>query len=199
MKRTTRSRQRRRSARVRSNGRSVVNKGSDHVGKTIEDILRLESIDKTLAEIIADRIAGFTGSITFVWLHVAWFALWILINVPWFGWQPFDPYPFTFLTMIVSLEAIFLATFILMAENRQARLADRRARVDLQVNMIAEREVTKLMELMVDIHNHLGIRKTDRELDSMQEPTNIEHLTEAAQTAEDKNNGGSRSEKVKQE
>jgi uncharacterized membrane protein len=188
MKRATRAQQRRRSPRTGANGRSIRNKGSDHVGKTIEDILRLESIDKTFSEIVADRIAAFTGSITFVWLHVAWFALWILLNVPWFGSRPFDPYPFTFLTMIVSLEAIFLATFILMSENRQARLADRRARVNLQVDMISEREVTKLMELVVEIHDSLGLKKKpDRELERMQKPTNIEHLTEAAQTVEDKN------------
>jgi uncharacterized membrane protein len=187
MKPTTRTRQRRRSSRNGSNGGPVRNKGSDQVGKTIEEILKLESLDKSLSEVIADRIAGFTGSMTFVWFHVAWFGAWILLNVPWFGFQPFDPYPFTFLTMIVSLEAIFLATFILMSENRQARLADRRARVNLQIDMISEREVTKLMELVVEIHDKLGLkRKPDRELDRMRRPTNIEHLTEAAQTVEDK-------------
>lgn len=188
MKRTTRSRQRRRVSRNGANGRSAENKGSDHVGKTIEEILKLESLDKTLSEIIADRIAEFTGSMMFVWLHVAWFAAWISLNVSWFGFEPFDPYPFTFLTMIVSLEAIFLATFILMSENRQARLADRRARVNLQVDMISEREVAKLMELVAEIHESLGLeRKPDRELARMQRPTNIEHLSEAAQTVEDSN------------
>jgi len=163
------------------------NKGSDHVGKTIEDTVKLESQDKTPSEAIADRIAGFTGSMLFVWLHVAWFSVWISVNIPWGGFQPFDPYPFKFLTMIVSLEAIFLSTFILMSENRQARLADRRARVNLQVDMIAEREVTKLMELIVDIHDHLKIKRpVDRELERMQEATDIEHLSEAAQTVEGK-------------
>jgi uncharacterized membrane protein len=166
----------------------IVNKGSDQVGNTINDILKLESHDRTLSEKIADRIANFTGSMTFVWIHVAWFAAWILINVHWFGFTPFDPYPFTFLTMVVSLEAIFLSTFILMSENRQARLADRRARVNLQVDMIAEREVTKMMELIVSIHDHLGIpRPQDKELAQMQKPTNIDHLTEAAKTAEEVN------------
>jgi len=186
MKRASRSRRQRRSVRNGSNG-TVRNKGSDHVGKTIEEILKLESLDKTVSEVIADRIAEFTGRMTFVWLHVAWFAAWILLNVPWLGWEPFDPYPFTFLTMIVSLEAIFLATFILMSENRQARLADRRARVNLQIDMISEREVTKLMELLVEIHEALGLeRKADRELERMQRPTNIEHLTEAAETVEER-------------
>lgn len=164
------------------------NKGSDHVGKTINDIVKLESLEKTVSERIADKIAAFTGSMLFVWLHVAWFALWIILNIPWLGFEPVDPFPFTFLTMIVSLEAIFLSTFILMSENRQAWLADRRARVNLQVDMIAEREVTKLMELVMAIHDHLGIRRpVDPELDNMQKATNIGHLTEAAQTVENRN------------
>lgn len=168
----------------------LVNKGSDHVGRTIDDILKLESHDRTLSEKVADRIATFTGSMTFVWIHVTWFAAWILVNIHWLDFTPFDPYPFTFLTMVVSLEAIFLSTFILMSENRQGRLADRRARVNLQVDMIAEREVTKMMELIVSIHDHLGIpRPPDKELVQMQEPTNIEHLTEAAKTAEEVSGG----------
>jgi uncharacterized membrane protein len=168
-----------------------INKGSDPVGQTIRDILKLEAHDRSLTERIADAIATFTGSMTFVWLHVAWFALWILLNVGWLGFKPFDPYPFTFLTMIVSLEAIFLSTFILMSENRQARLGDRRARVNLQVDMIAEREVTKMMELIVDIHDHLGLpRRADKELAEMQKPTDIEHLTAAAETAEEQTKTG---------
>ena len=174
------------------------NKGSDHVTKTIDDILKLESHERTLSERIAERIATFTGSILFVWLHVVWFALWIAFNIPWLGFQPIDPFPFTLLTMIVSLEAIFLSAFILMSENRQGRLADRRARVNLQVDMIAEREITKLMKLVADIHTHLKIqRPADLELDDMQKATNIEHLTQAAQTVEDQNGGNSASKTSK--
>jgi uncharacterized membrane protein len=146
---------------------------------------------------IADRIATFTGSMLFIWLHVVWFALWIVFNISWLGFQPIDPFPFTLLTMIVSLEAIFLSAFILMSENRQGRLADRRARVNLQVDMIAEREITKLMKLVVDIHTQLKIRRPmDLELDNMQKATNIEHLTEAAQTVEDRNGVNSASKKA---
>jgi uncharacterized membrane protein len=164
------------------------NKGSDHVTKTIDDIVKLESLEQTPSERIAERIAGFTGSMFFVWMHVVWFALWIIFNLPWWDFEPLDPFPFTFLTMIVSLEAIFLSAFILISENRQARLADRRARVNLQVDMIAEREVTKLMELVIDIHSHLGIKRPDDpELNNMQKETSIKHLTDAAQTVEERN------------
>ena len=173
------------------------NEGSDHVTKTIDDILKLESLERSVSERIAERIAAFTGSMLFIWLHVVWFALWIAFNIPWLGSQPIDPFPFTLLTMIVSLEAIFLSAFILMSENRQGRLADRRARVNLQVDMIAEREITKLMKLVVDIHTQLKIRRPmDLELDNMQKATNIEHLTEAAQTVEDRNGVNSASKKA---
>jgi len=163
------------------------NKDIDHVGKTIDDVVKLETHGTTVAERMAERVAIFTGSLLFVWLHVAWFAVWIVANIPRFGFRPFDPFPYTLLMMIVSLEAIFLSAFILISENRQARLADRRARVNLQIDMIAEREVTKLMELVMDIHKHLGIKRHDEvELTNMQKVTNIEHLSEAAQTVENK-------------
>jgi uncharacterized membrane protein len=176
---------------------SVENKQSDHVTQTIEEILKLESLDRTRTERIADSITSFFGSNSFIWLHVIWFSLWIIFDLPEWGFAPFDPFPFTFLTMVVSLEAIFLSAFILMSENRQGRLTDRRARVNLQVDMIAEREITKLMKLVMDIHSQLGIQKpVDDELENMQKPTNIEHLTQAAQTAEDQNNVGSSAKKI---
>jgi len=167
---------------------SIGHEQSDQVTKTIEDILKVESLERTYTESIADAITTFFGSIAFIWLHVLWFSLWIIFNLRGWGFEPVDPFPFTFLTMIVSLEAIFLSAFILMSENRQGRLADRRARVNLQVDVISEREITKLMELVMDIHSQLGIKKpVDDELESMQKPTNIDHLTDAAQTAEDQN------------
>ena len=87
----------------------------------------------------------------------------------------------------------FLSAFILMSENRQGRLADRRSRVNLQVDMIAEREITKLMGVVVEIRDHLGMhRRVDPELDNMQKATNIEHLTEAAQTVEDRHTSDSK-------
>src|ERR1700747_856207 len=99
------------------------NKGSNHVTNAIDDILKLEFLEKTASERIAEKIAAFTGSMFFIWLHVVWFVLWIFFNIPCLGFRPLDPFPFTFLTMVVSLEAIFLSAFILMSENRQGRLA----------------------------------------------------------------------------
>ena len=74
----------------------IANKRSDHVTKTIEDILRVESIERTRAERIAEAITGFFGSIVFIWLHVLWFSLWIVCNLPWWGYKPLDLFPLLF-------------------------------------------------------------------------------------------------------
>jgi len=79
--------------------------------------------------------------------------------------------------MVVSLEAIFLSTFVLISQNRQAVLSDRRAKVDLQVDMLAEQEVTKLMNLILDIHTHLGLsHPSDPEISAMRRRTDIDQV-----------------------
>jgi uncharacterized membrane protein len=105
---------------------------------------------------IASAISCFVGSMPFVWFHVIFFTAWILWNtvlpVP-----RIDPFPFTFLTLVVSLEAIFLSTFIMIAENRQEEISDRRSQLDLQINLLAEQENTKQLQLLEDIARKLGI------------------------------------------
>lgn len=84
----------------------------------------------------ADRITGFAGSLTFVYIHTAWFVLWILVNVGALGsTAKFDEFPFGLLTMIVSLEAIFLSTFVMVTQNRQSLRSEIRAQVDLESNL----------------------------------------------------------------
>jgi uncharacterized membrane protein len=119
----------------------------------------------------------------YVWLHVVWFSVWIIINLPALGIE-FDPYPFGLLTMIVSLEAIFLSTFVLISQNRQALHADKRAKLDLQVNVISEREITKLMELVSDIHEHLNGAHEDAAVKQMREQTSVSDLADAVDAAE---------------
>jgi uncharacterized membrane protein len=109
-------------------------------------------------ETIADAITSFAGSLTFVYLHAAIFGGWILVNlraVP--GIEPFDPFPFVMLAMIASVEAIFLSTFVLISQNRMAAMADRRADLDLQVNLLAEHEITRLIQLVDAIALHLDV------------------------------------------
>jgi uncharacterized membrane protein len=118
---------------------------------------------------IADWITAFSGSMGFIYLHAAWFWLWIVVNLGGLGKHlVFDPFPFGLLTMIVSLEAIFLSTFVLLSQNRQAELADRRADLDLQINLLTEYEVTRILTLVDAIADHLGLEPgSDPELDDL--------------------------------
>jgi hypothetical protein len=90
-------------------------------------------------DVLADGITTFAGSMRFVYIHLVWFAAWMLFNVGAFGRSAeFDKFPFGLLTMVVSLEAIFLATFVMISQNRQAARADIRAELDFETNLRAE-------------------------------------------------------------
>ena len=106
---------------------------------------------KTTGGFIADYVTRFAGSMIFVYLHVAWFGIWILLNtgiihIP--QVSEFDPFPFPLLTTIVSLEAIFLSTFVLISQNRLAAASEKRAELDLQVNLLAEQKAAKVLDLL---------------------------------------------------
>jgi uncharacterized membrane protein len=133
---------------------------------------------------LANVITAFGGSMSYVWIHVAWFTAWIGANL-WVA--DFDPFPFSLLTMVVSLEAIFLSTFVLIAQNRQGIRADRRAKVDLEVNLIAEEEITKLIGLVDDIHRHLGLEPVeDGDVHEMKRSTDVATLAAAADEADER-------------
>jgi uncharacterized membrane protein len=113
---------------------------------------------RTLSERIGDRLVAMAGTGGFALAHVVWFAAWIAVNRGWLGGiEPFDPYPFNLLTMIVSLEAIFITIGVLISQNRMARQADRRAHLDLQINLLAEQESTATLRLLARIAERLGI------------------------------------------
>ena len=107
---------------------------------------------------IADAVTGFAGSMYSVLLHAVFFGGWIIVNlgrIP--GVRPWDPFPFVMLAMFASVEAIFLTTFVLVSQNRMAELSEKRADLDLQINLLAEHEVTRLVELTDAIALHLGV------------------------------------------
>jgi uncharacterized membrane protein len=147
------------------------------IERTLEEVEEIERRDRertSWSDRLADRITTFSGSMLFFYLNAAWFAIWIPLNLGWFGIEPFDPFPFGLLTMVVSLEAIFLATFVLISQNRQATLADKRAKVDLQVDLLAEEEVTAMMNLILEIHDHLGLsHHNDPEIEQLRERTDL--------------------------
>jgi uncharacterized membrane protein len=106
---------------------------------------------------VADAITAFTGSMLFVYLHAALFGGWILVNTGVLPLvEPFDPFPFVMLAMAASVEAIFLSTFVLISQNRMARLADERAELDLQVSLLAEHEVTRLLQMLEGVARKVG-------------------------------------------
>ena len=123
----------------------------------LEDAARAQ---RGFSDRMASFVAQFCGSITFVWIHVVLFALWIAWNA-WPGLPHFDPYPFTFLTLCVSLEAIFLSAFILISQNYEMRIADRRNELDLQINLLAEQENTKMLQLLEKIARKVGATDHD--------------------------------------
>ncbi|MDQ1395149.1 MAG: hypothetical protein QOG64_408 [Acidimicrobiaceae bacterium] len=87
----------------------------------------------------ADAITAFAGSLPFVYIHAVWFSVWVVFNIGLFGAAAkFDPYPFGLLTMVVSLEAIFLATFVMVSQNRQSARADIRSELDFETNLRSE-------------------------------------------------------------
>src|SRR5918998_576908 len=113
---------------------------------------------KTTGGLIADRVTQFAGSMVFVYLHVLWFGFWVLLNtglvhIP--RVSEFDPFPFPLLTTIVSLEAIFLSTFVLISQNRLAAASEKRAELDLQVNLLSEQKAAKVLDLLDQITDQL--------------------------------------------
>lgn len=156
--------------------------------RRVKDIMELEKRERsslTLSDHLSDQITAFAGSMIYVVLHILWFAFWVLWNSGILGLPPFDPFPFSLLTMIVSLEAIFLSSFVLISQNRQARQADRQAKIDLEINMLAEAETTQLIRMITEIQKHLGIRQKDKqEIKELEKMTDINEIAKELEKAE---------------
>jgi uncharacterized membrane protein len=123
-----------------------------------EELKRL----RTLGDKLADELTRFAGSMTFVYVHTFWFGVWIIINVGGLGLGlAFDKYPFGLLTLIVSLEAIFLSTFVMISQNRQAKAAEIRSALDYQTNVKAEAEIELILTALDRIANKQGVDISD--------------------------------------
>lgn len=138
----------------------------------IELLKRQTVAQRTLQDRVADVITAFSGSMAFLYLHAAWFAVWVVMNMGWFpGLKAFDPYPFSFLTMVVSLEAIFLSTFVLISQNRMSLINDQREALDLQIDLLSEHEITRMFRLVHQMAEKMGIEDAyDEEIDQLLEP-----------------------------
>lgn len=165
----------------------AIRENIDLISRMEEKYLR----NRSLSDRLADVIGSFSGSMTFVTLHVAVYTLWILINARLVAWiKPFDPYPFMLLSMVVSLEAIFLSTFVLMKQNRMSKRADSRAHLDLQINLLAEKEMTMVLQMLRLIGTQVGVRskKIDAELAELSENTPVEVLADEIEERLNKEN-----------
>lgn len=148
-----------------------------------------QQISRSREDRIADAITSFAGSMRFVYIHLLVFGLWILINLGWLPILPrFDP-SFVVLAMVASVEAIFLSTFVLISQNRMSALADKRADLDLQVSLLAEHEITRLITLVAAIAEQMGIDAAqDPELSELArdvEPETVMETMEAHERAAD--------------
>ena len=135
--------------------------------------------ERRFAEVLARLLTQSLGSIWFLNTVVAFIALWIIANlglIP--GVRPFDPYPFDCLVMIATFSAMLLAIVVLINQNQQGRMEDIRQRIDFEVNVRAEREITKVLTMLDELHVRAGIAKVDTELDRMKEKISIAEIKE---------------------
>ena len=149
------------------------------IRRNIEAVRKLEedfTQRRTFSDRVADTIGGFSGSLAFVVVHALWIAGWLAWNS--LAPKPlrWDPFPFILLSVLVSCEAIFLSTFVLMKQNRMSKREDLRAHLDLQINLLSEREMTLVLQLLQRISTRLGVRLSGEEIDELSEETSVEAL-----------------------
>jgi uncharacterized membrane protein len=157
--------------------------------RTLEDNIerlaarqRKAAANAPLSERVSDAITAFTGSMAFVVIHLLLFGGWIAWNL--WGSPKFDP-SFVVLAMIASVEAIFLSTFVLISQNRMAALADRRADLDLHINLLAEHELSRLATLVARIAEKVGVAADSEDLSEIEEDVSPERVLDAIDAAKD--------------
>lgn len=153
---------------------------STRTHRTVQALKAKADAKRTIFEKIADWINSKIGSIGFLILNVLLVLSWVALNSGFFpDILPFDNFPFGLLTLILSIEAILLTIFVLISQNRQSRLFDLREEMDLQIDIITELEMTKLLKMQEQVLNKLKIEtKDDKELKQMEKPTYAEKIEE---------------------
>ena len=156
--------------------------------RNIDALRRRRSEEEARASVeqrLASAITRFTGSLVFVYVHALIYGVWLVANLGWIpGVKPWDP-TFVILAMVASVEAIFLSTFILITQNRMAAAAHRRAELDLQVSLLAEAEITKLVELVSMIAERMGLPTDEQqEIEEMKQRVAPEVVLDAIEETE---------------
>ena len=163
-------------------------KGSDvPADRGIRDVARLERVtfrSRSALDHIAVTITRWAATATALVAHAVWFSAWLILNSSLSPIQPFDPFPYSLLTMIVSLEAIFLTLFVLITQNRMSQEADKRAELDLQINLLAEKESTMVLRILHDISAQLGVEtRALKDLKELLKETRIEEIAKKLEKA----------------
>ena len=157
-----------------------INPTFHHSHNIIQSLKAKADAKRSRSEVMADWITETFGSMVFLIANMVWFALWVILNsgvIP--SFTPFDPFPFGLLTTIVSLEAILLAIFVLISQNRASKIADLREEVDLHVDIVTEEELTKLLQMVNLLCQKQGIDMSkDADLQTMLQPTNLRKIEE---------------------
>jgi uncharacterized membrane protein len=166
--------------------------------RAMRELDELESAKRGWSDRIADVLARACGHISFTIVHIVAFGAWMLWNT-WGTAEPPDPYPFTLLTLWASAEGIFLMSFVLISQNYQARVAERRNRLDLQINLLAEQENSKMLLLLEEIARKVGaIRTDDPEVGVLVQATEPDKLAQQiAQAYEEDEQDGQRGQQGK--
>lgn len=144
--------------------------------------------NRTRQDTVAEAITFVSGSMRFVIANLAFFAGWITVNQGWVQIEPFDPFPFPMLTTIVSLEAILLSLFILMSQNRMQGESDKRAELDLQINLLTEHELTRVLTLLQAVADKMGIER-DPELEQLNEDVTPQQVVDRIEEREKEHDG----------
>jgi uncharacterized membrane protein len=162
---------------------------ADVIVRNIANLSRLRQQTaqrRTLQEHLSDAITSVSGRMLFVYLHILWFGGWIVANAGWRRFPAFDPFPYGLLTMIVSLEAIFLSTFVLISQNRLSDETERRADLDLHIGLLTEHEVTRVLQMLDAIQDKLGVvNHTQSELAQLEIETKPEDVLAEIQRLHD--------------
>src|ERR1700674_4335685 len=135
---------------------------------------------RSSSERLADSVGVFAGSLPFVVLHLVLVIAWLLVNSGQISRiRPFDPWPFSLLGVIVAVEAVILSSFILMRQKRMMRRGERRDHLNLQVDLLAEKEITKLLQMVRAICGQMGLQNitTDKDIRELSQNTSIESLS----------------------
>ncbi len=135
---------------------------------------------RTKSERLGDSLGTFIGSLTFVSIHLCLFSAWLLVNIFPLGVPHFDPFPFPLLNVVVAIEAIFLASFIVMRQSRQGRRSDERNHLILQILMLTEKEITAVLGVERQLAAKMGLKEVaaDVEIEQLSQRTPIDELAQ---------------------